>query len=73
MKWDHEKHFTWYVYINNKYQKQQDKYCLKSIFNIEIFSLLHIKCKFLSESNVLHTVMLFIKLGFNFDNIVVLQ
>jgi hypothetical protein len=54
-------------------KKLQDKCCLKSIFNIEIFSLLHIKCKFLSESNVLHTVMLFIKLGFNFDNIVVLQ
>jgi hypothetical protein len=49
------------------------KCCLKSIFNIDIFSLLHIKCKFLSESNVLHTVMLLIKLGFNFDNIVVLQ
>ena len=73
MKLDHEKHFTGYVYINNKYQKLQDKCCLKSIFNIEIFSLLHIKCKFLSESNVLHTVMLLIKLGFNFDNIVVLQ
>ena len=36
MKFDHEKHFTGYVYINNKYQKLQDKCCLKSIFNLEI-------------------------------------
>jgi hypothetical protein len=35
--------------------------------------MLHIKCKFLSESNVLHTVMLLLKLSFNFDKIVVLQ
>jgi hypothetical protein len=32
MKLDHEKHFTGYVYINNKYQTLQDKCCLKSIF-----------------------------------------
>ena len=37
MKLDHEKQFTGYVYINNKYQKLQDKCCLKSIFNLEIY------------------------------------
>ena len=55
MKWDHGKHFTGYVYINNKCQKLQDKCCLKSMLNPEI-SFLHFKNKFPSKSNVLHTV-----------------
>jgi hypothetical protein len=55
MKWDHEKTFRGYAYINKKYQKLQDKCCLKSILNLEI-SFLHIKYKFPSKSNVLHTV-----------------
>jgi hypothetical protein len=31
-----------YVYINNKYQKLQDKCCLKSIFNLEDNDILEI-------------------------------
>ena len=32
MKLDHEKHFTGYVYINNKYQKLQDR-SLSAVLN----------------------------------------